>query len=146
MMATSMAGPPPRGVNPTALRRGKPRSIVMKPKRFSARQGLTSPKPKATAGVIGLGIMGSAMAESLVRSGFRVVGYDILSRSRQRLRRAGGLPVSNCAAVGRESDIIITSLPSSDALIDVAMQLIGDAKGPRRSCLHRIVIETSTLP
>jgi 3-hydroxyisobutyrate dehydrogenase-like beta-hydroxyacid dehydrogenase len=90
--------------------------------------------------------MGSAMAESLVRSGFRVVGYDILPRSRQRLRRAGGLPVSDCGAVGRESDIIITSLPSSDALIDVAMQLNADANGPRRSGLHRIVIETSTLP
>ena len=95
--------------------------------------------------MIGLGIMGSAMAESLVRSGFRVVGYDILPPSRQQLRRAGGLPVSDCAAVGRESDIIITSLPSSEALIDVAMQLIADPKGPRRG-LHRIVIETSTLP
>ena len=87
--------------------------------------------------------MGSAMAGSLVRSGFRVVGYDILPRSRQQLRRAGGVPVSDCAAVGRESDFIITSLPSSDALIDVAMQLIADLSGPPN---RKIVIETSTLP
>jgi 3-hydroxyisobutyrate dehydrogenase-like beta-hydroxyacid dehydrogenase len=109
-------------------------------------KGPASPKPKATAGVIGLGIMGSAMAANLVRSGFRVTGYDVLSRSRQQLRSAGGIPVSNCAAVGHGSDIIITSLPSSDALIDVAMQLIADPKGPRCAGLHRIVIETSTLP
>jgi 3-hydroxyisobutyrate dehydrogenase-like beta-hydroxyacid dehydrogenase len=141
-----MADPRPFGVNPAGLRRGKPRPIAMKRKQPSARQGRVSPKPTATAGVIGLGIMGSAMAASLVRAGFRVVGYDVVASSRQQLRRAGGTPVGNCAAVGRESHIIITSLPSSDALIDVAMQLIADPKGPRRSGLHRIVIETSTLP
>ncbi len=121
-------------------------------------------KAKPTGGGIGLGIMGSAMAASLLRAGFHVVGYDVLPRSRRQLRRAGGMPVSNCAAVGHGSDIIITSLPSSDALMDVAMQLIADPTslralrfgsppklqrrrtGLRRPGLHRIVIETSTLP
>jgi 3-hydroxyisobutyrate dehydrogenase-like beta-hydroxyacid dehydrogenase len=114
--------------------------------RAKTRAGRASPKPKVTAGVIGLGIMGSAMAASLLRAGFRVVGYDVMPHGRQQLRRAGGTPVSDCAAVGRMADIIITSLPSSEALIDVAMQLIADPKGPGRSRLHRIVIETSTLP
>jgi 3-hydroxyisobutyrate dehydrogenase-like beta-hydroxyacid dehydrogenase len=40
-------------------------------------------------GMIGLGIMGSAMSASLIRAGFRVVGYDVLPRRRQELRKAG---------------------------------------------------------
>jgi 3-hydroxyisobutyrate dehydrogenase-like beta-hydroxyacid dehydrogenase len=89
------------------------------------------------------------MAANLVRSGFRVTGYDVLPQSRQRLRRAGGIPADDCAAVAREAGIIITSLPSADALLNVARELAAgpkgaDLPGPRRQKL--IVIETSTLP
>ena len=37
---------------------------------------------KKTAGVIGLGIMGSAMSANLVKSGFKVYGYDIAPAAR----------------------------------------------------------------
>ena len=85
-------------------------------------------------GVIGLGIMGSAMSANLVKAGFEVRGYDIVPARRAALRRAGGKPVSsigklNCA-------ILITSLPSAEALHAVAAEL-------KRRC---IVVETSTLP
>jgi putative dehydrogenase len=136
-----LSAPPPH-----AMKRKRATVTQAAPPRAKTRAGRASPKPKVTAGVIGLGIMGSAMAASLLRAGFRVVGYDVMPHGRQQLRRAGGTPVSDCAAVGRMADIIITSLPSSEALIDVAMQLIADPKGPGRSRLHRIVIETSTLP
>jgi 3-hydroxyisobutyrate dehydrogenase-like beta-hydroxyacid dehydrogenase len=137
-------------LEPLAMKRtrataGKLEPLAMKRTRAIVRHARRSGRHKPTVGVIGLGIMGSAMAASLLRARFRVVGYDILPRSRQQLRRAGGVPVSDCAAVGRESDFIITSLPSSDALIDVATQLIADPKAPHRSRLHRIIIETSTL-
>jgi 3-hydroxyisobutyrate dehydrogenase-like beta-hydroxyacid dehydrogenase len=35
-----------------------------------------------TVGVIGLGIMGSAMSANLVKAGFRVHGYDIVPAQR----------------------------------------------------------------
>src|SRR5258708_37167103 len=41
-------------------------------------------------GMIGLGIMGSAMSSNLIRAGFKVVGYDVLPRRRQQHRKAGG--------------------------------------------------------
>ena len=122
---------------------------------------LKSPIRRDVVGVVGLGIMGSAMAANLVRSGFRVTGYDVLPQSRQRLRRAGGTAVDDCAAVAREAGIIITSLPSADALLNVAGQIANMRWGlPRRSEAAKagrpgpagsgkarlIVIETSTLP
>ena len=85
-------------------------------------------------GVVGLGIMGSAMAASLLRSGFRVHGYDVLAERRAALKKAGGVPCKSVAEVSSKAKIIITSLPSAAALHKVSRQLKG------------IVIETSTLP
>jgi len=85
-------------------------------------------------GVVGLGIMGSAMAASLLRSGFRVHGYDVLAERRASLKKAGGFPCKSVSEVSSKAKIIITSLPSAAALHKVSRQLKG------------IVIETSTLP
>jgi len=91
-------------------------------------------------GMIGLGIMGSAMSASLIGAGFKVVGYDVLPGRRQDLRKAGGTAMSNCREAARRCDILVTSLPSSDALLETAAEL---AKSSRA---NQIVIETSTLP
>jgi len=95
--------------------------------------------PKSV-GMIGLGIMGSAMSANLIRAGFRVVGYDVLARRRQDHRKAGGTVARSCREVGKDSAIIVTSLPSSEALLDTAEQLAQSARG------RQIVMETSTLP
>jgi putative dehydrogenase len=91
-------------------------------------------------GMIGLGIMGSAMSCNLIQAGFVVLGYDVLPRRRQEHRKAAGSVARNCREVARRCDIIVTSLPSSDALLDTAAEL---AKSSRA---NQIVIETSTLP
>ena len=89
-------------------------------------------------GVIGLGSMGSAMAGHLLRAGHRVIGFDPLDRQRDAHVQAGGEAVSRT----RDADaaVIICSLPSSDALIQTASELVKARRPPR------IVIETSTLP
>ncbi|HWM41906.1 MAG TPA: NAD(P)-dependent oxidoreductase [Burkholderiales bacterium] len=87
-----------------------------------------------TVGVIGLGIMGSAMSANLVKAGFEVRGYDIVAARRAALKRAGGKPASSVSRLN--AGILITSLPSADALHAVSQQL-------KRKC---IVVETSTLP
>src|SRR2546421_12996071 len=46
-----------------------------------------------TVGMIGLGIMGSAMSFNLGRAGFRVAGYDVAPRQRAAHVRAGGVAV-----------------------------------------------------
>ena len=91
-------------------------------------------------GMVGLGIMGSAMAANLVRGGFEVIGYDPLPACRARHRKNGGVVAKSVEEVARSADIIITSLPSAKVLAIVAAEIAG-AKNARP-----IVIETSTLP
>ena len=51
---------------------------------------------KQSVGMLGLGIMGSAMAANLMKAGFRVVGYDPVAACRRRHRRAGGIVAPEC--------------------------------------------------
>lgn len=91
-------------------------------------------------GVIGLGIMGSAMSGNLIAAGFPVLGYDVLAGRRSALARAGGQAARSVRDVAAKAPIIITSLPSEKALHSVAADLAGAHHR------DRVVIETSTLP
>src|SRR6266566_5401355 len=93
-----------------------------------------------TVGMIGLGIMGSAMSFNLGRAGIRVAGYDVAPKRRAEHARSGGIAVRSPREVARRADIIVTSLPSAGALSRTAVELSQSAgRGT-------IVIETSTLP
>ena len=88
-------------------------------------------------GVIGLGIMGSAIAANLARAGFPVHGYDVVAARSRALRRAGGTAERSAAEVAVRAPVIITSLPNSEALLQISTVL------KRRGA---VVVETSTLP
>jgi 3-hydroxyisobutyrate dehydrogenase-like beta-hydroxyacid dehydrogenase len=88
-------------------------------------------------GVVGLGIMGSAMAGNLLRAGFAVHGYDIAAPARKALKKAGGIPETSPAALASRVSIIISSLPSASALHSIAKELRGTGS---------VILETSTLP
>jgi 3-hydroxyisobutyrate dehydrogenase-like beta-hydroxyacid dehydrogenase len=94
-------------------------------------------------GMIGLGIMGSAMARHLLAAGYRVTGYDIDTKARARLKKAGGLPHSTIEGVVQRSDIVITSLPSAEAWHQVSQQI--SAAASQHTLPLKILIETSTL-
>jgi 3-hydroxyisobutyrate dehydrogenase-like beta-hydroxyacid dehydrogenase len=93
---------------------------------------------KRSVGMLGLGIMGSAMAANLLKAGFKVVGYDPVAACRKRHRRAGGTLAESVDDVARRTTIVISSLPSEKALLSNAKAF------PQKT--HQIVIETSTLP
>jgi len=95
---------------------------------------------KNTVGMIGLGIMGSAMSANLVKAGFDVLGFDPVPARCRELKRAGGVAAKSGRDVAARSHIVITSLPSADALASVRAEL---ASAGRKG---QIVIETSTLP
>lgn len=93
-----------------------------------------------TVGVIGLGIMGSAMSANLVKAGFTVFGYDPVAKARSRLRKDGGHPCADVAEVVRQARLIVLSLPSEAALDQVCAEIVAArVKG-------LVVAETSTLP
>lgn len=95
---------------------------------------------RPAVGVIGLGIMGSAMAANLVKAGFEVFGYDPVAASRQRLKKAGGHPCQSVGEVAQHANHLLLSLPSEAALDQVCAELLATGlKG-------LIAAETSTLP
>jgi len=93
-----------------------------------------------SVGMIGLGIMGSAMTGSLLRAGFRVIGYDPLAGRRTAHRNAGGIVAGSVREVAGLARIMVSSLPSDPALSQVVDGILESGKP------GRIVIETSTLP
>jgi putative dehydrogenase len=82
-------------------------------------------------GVIGLGIMGSAIATNLLKAGYIVAGFDVLANRRQALRRAGGHRARSCRGVASRASVVISSLPSSEALLQIAAELADVPKPPR---------------
>lgn len=96
-----------------------------------------------TVGIVGIGIMGGAMARNLLKDGFRVVGYDVSEAAMQTFVQAGGEAASSPRDVAEKTRILITSLPSTSALAAATAGNDGimTAKGE-----GQIVIECSTLP
>ena len=92
-----------------------------------------------TVGMIGLGIMGGAIARNLVERGWRVIGFDIDAARRTELALANVVIASDVGQVARDVPIIMTSLPTPAAVEDVAREIAGSGQPPR------IVVELSTL-
>jgi len=90
-------------------------------------------------GLLGLGIMGSAMAGNLMKAGFEVHGFDPTAKARQRFKTSGGHVSKDAADLVQSVDVVITSLPSATALMETANVL---AHAGHKGLL---VIETSTL-
>src|SRR4051812_39199066 len=92
-----------------------------------------------TVGIIGLGIMGGAIARNLVERGWRVFGFDTDATKRAELARANVEIAGNVEQVARDVPIIMTSLPSPAAVAEVARSIADSGQSPR------IVVELSTL-
>jgi 3-hydroxyisobutyrate dehydrogenase len=94
-----------------------------------------------TIGFIGVGKIGLAISENLIKSGRRVVGYRRSSLA--EFEKIGGLPARSSADVGAQADIVFSCLPSTEALDDVV-------QGPR-GLVHtarpgQIVVELGSHP
>jgi L-threonate 2-dehydrogenase len=92
-----------------------------------------------TVGIVGLGIMGSAIARNLVDRGWRVVGFDIDEAKRAELAAAHVVIAADVTQVTRDTPIVMTSLPTPAAVEETANVIADSGQAPR------IVIELSTL-
>src|SRR5882672_1483764 len=70
-----------------------------------------------TVGLIGIGKIGLPIAQNLIKSGYRVLGYRRSSLA--DFEKIGGVPARSPAEVGAQADIVLTCLPSADALDEV---------------------------
>jgi 3-hydroxyisobutyrate dehydrogenase-like beta-hydroxyacid dehydrogenase len=94
---------------------------------------------RPSVGVVGLGIMGSAVSPNLIAAGFPVVGYDVRREAREALEAAGGKQADSLAALAAEASVLLCFLPTVEALAAVSRALAASNVPPRT------VIECSTL-
>jgi putative dehydrogenase len=94
------------------------------------------------AGLVGLGIMGSAYAKHLCEAGVATSGFDIDAGARERFAQLGGTPAGSAREVAATSDVVITALPGLDALESAFFGSEGIAAG---ATPHLVVSEQSTF-
>ena len=65
-----------------------------------------------TVGIVGVGLLGDAIASRLRAAGHAVVGYDVVTASMDRLAALGGTPAKSAGDVARAAEVVCTILPS----------------------------------
>src|SRR5262252_4149960 len=94
---------------------------------------------KGSVGIVGLGIMGGAFAQNLVKAGWRVVGYDIDPAACRAAAKAGVEIAPNAKALAAEVPTVITSLPKPAALEATVKAIVAANAKPRA------IVEASTF-
>jgi putative dehydrogenase len=94
---------------------------------------------KGTVGIVGLGIMGGAIARNLKSAGWLVSGFDTNTERRKEAAAAGVDVVEDAAEVAKKATTVLTVLPRPDSLTTTVRQ-IADAK-----LRKRIIVELSTF-
>ena len=79
-------------------------------------------------GFIGLGNMGGPMAANLVKSGEHVLGFDVVTASRETSARDGVQIVANARACVENVDVVITMLPAGEHVLSVWNDIVPHAR------------------
>jgi 3-hydroxyisobutyrate dehydrogenase len=78
-------------------------------------------------GFIGLGNMGGPMAANLVKSGERVLGFDLVAASREAAAGNGIEIVANARSCVENADVVITMLPAGHHVLSVWKDILPEA-------------------
>jgi 3-hydroxyisobutyrate dehydrogenase len=81
--------------------------------------GANGSDARATVAVIGAGIMGSAMTRNLVAAGVSTRVWDRSAAATAPLAAAGAVVASSAPEAVRDADVVITMLPTDDAVESV---------------------------
>jgi 3-hydroxyisobutyrate dehydrogenase-like beta-hydroxyacid dehydrogenase len=96
---------------------------------------------RETVGLVGIGLVGTALAENLLAGGFDVIGYARSEASREKLVRLGGRAAGRAGEVAEAAARVILSLPDSDAVEQVVAA--DDGLLAARGRL-RLILDTTT--
>jgi 3-hydroxyisobutyrate dehydrogenase-like beta-hydroxyacid dehydrogenase len=93
-------------------------------------------------GFIGLGVMGSRMAQNLLKAGYEVVVYNRSRPAVEELVKHGAIDVGSPRAMAGDTGTIVLSLPSSAAVEETVLGEWGLVHGLSQG---GVVIDTSTI-
>jgi 3-hydroxyisobutyrate dehydrogenase-like beta-hydroxyacid dehydrogenase len=96
---------------------------------------------RETIGLIGIGLVGTALAENLLTAGYQVIGFARSAASREKLARLGGRAAARLGQVAEEAARIILSLPDSEVVQQVLLGPGGLLGGSARP---RLILDTTT--
>ena len=88
---------------------------------------MTSSTNTSVVGVVGLGAMGTGMAQSLRRAGHLPRVFDVRPEAAQAFARDGGVACDSLAALGAQSDIVVSVVVNAAQTESV---LFGDGTTP----------------
>jgi len=94
-----------------------------------------------TVGIVGLGNMGSGMAQTLMRNGYTVFGTDVGAKQQQNARELGVNLVADVAALCSQTKVILLSLPMAKHVQQV---VAGSGGIIEHAQAQTLIIDTST--
>src|SRR5580692_504781 len=94
----------------------------------------------ATLGFVGVGRMGTPMAERLLAAGYAVVVYDKSNEAMSRLVGKGAQSAPSARAVADRCEIVLVSLPTPEILQAVVLGPDGVSSGAK----VKTVVDVST--
>jgi len=93
-------------------------------------------------GFIGTGTMGQPMLANLVKKGFEVVAFDIVTAALEAAVKLGANPSASVAEAAANSELIITMLPSS---ANVEAVYLGSGGVLESAAAGRLCVDMSTI-
>ncbi len=82
------------------------------------------PTTTSRVGLLGVGLMGSAMAHRLLNEGIQVVAWDVDPGHIQALEQRGASIASSAGEVVSAADVVITMLPTAEIVLSVVEPLL----------------------
>jgi 3-hydroxyisobutyrate dehydrogenase len=92
----------------------------------AAESSAQTNQEKAGVGLLGVGLMGTAMAHRLLDQGIAVIAWDLDSEHARALEARGGEPAQLPGEVVSGAEVVITMLPTADVILDVVGPLLDD--------------------
>src|SRR5215831_9331200 len=93
-------------------------------------------------GFIGTGTMGQPMLANLVKRGFEVVAFDIVTAALEAAVKLGANPSASVAEAAANSELVITMLPSS---ANVEAVYLGPGGVLESAAAGRLCVDMSTI-
>ncbi|WP_405675329.1 2-hydroxy-3-oxopropionate reductase [Streptomyces sp. NBC_01511] len=84
---------------------------------------------------IGLGIMGSPMAENLIKAGYSVTGFTLEREKLDRLAANGGSVAASIAEAVKDADVVVTMVPASPQVEAIAYGEDGILENAKKGAL-----------